>query len=194
VPSVSVASLSRRPWVRAVGVGVLVLLGVGTLGSSWVWSQALQDDCQTLQRVDLSIEEMVDLKLKVDESERAGSSELVLSAEEASFVLREHLRLPVYFALEGDDVVFQAAVKRDEQCYNLDYRGGLAIEQGVTTVEPRHLMVGDLDLGTWVGDSVSLEPDWIGGEAQQLLEEHVEHVRIEKGQVIVKVDDVRALR
>jgi hypothetical protein len=179
---------------QAVGVGVLALLAVGTLVSSWVWSMALQEACRPLERVDLSIDEMVDLKLKVDDSERQGSSELVLTGPEASFVLREYLSLPVYLEVHGDEVLLHAAVERDDQCYNIDYRGRVAVEEGVATVEPAALQVGDLDLGPWVSDSVTVDPEWLEGGARELLEEHVEHLRIEAGLVHLKVDDVRALR
>lgn len=187
--------MSRRSrWLQGLAVATLATLACATLVSSWLWSLALDDACRPIERVDLTIEEMVDLKLKVDASEREGSSELVLSGEEASFVLREHLRLPVYLEVHGDEVALRAAVPYDEQCYNVAYRGGLAVEHGIATATPTELVVGELDLAGWLGPSVEVQPGWLEGEARELMKDHVEHVRIEAGQVFVKVDDVRALR
>jgi len=186
--------MARSRFLRGLGVGVLLTLGLLTLVSSYVWSLALSEECDRLERVDLSLEQMVDLKKKVDASRRAGSNEVVLSGPETSFVLREFVHLPVFVQVEGGQVGVKAAVPRDDQCYNIDFRGELAIEGALATVRPSHLMVGELDLSWWLGEEVQVTPtDWVDAETVEMLA-HLQRVQIDGDTVRIQLDDLAGLR
>jgi len=181
--------------VRVAAVGLLVVLALGTLGSSFAWSLALSEECRRLERVDLSIEEMVDLKQKVDDAVREGRNDVVLSGDETSFVLREFLRLPVYVQVEAGEVLMQAAVPRNDQCYNIDYRGAFTIAEGSAHLRPRILTIGELELADWVGEELALAPERVLDDPETLdLFAHLQRVEVDGDEVVVEVDDLEALR
>jgi len=186
--------MARSRFLRGLGVGVLVTLAMLTLASSYVWSLALSDACQELERVDLSIEEMVALKKKVDDAVREGSNVVILTGPETSFVLREFLRLPVFIEVGEGQVGLQAAWPRDEQCYNVAFRGELAIVDGVAFLHPQTLMVGELDLSWWLGDTIEVSPMALTDDDTVALLDHLQRVEVDGEHVRVEVDDLQALR
>lgn len=176
------------------GGALVVVLFAATGISSWLWGRMLQPECVEVPRADLSLQEMVDVKVKVDDSERAGSSELVFDGAEASFVLREVMRQPLYVETDGPRLRLVGAFPYRDQCYNLDYDGGVVIENGVAELDPERFRVGDLDLTAWVQRPIALaDVGWVSADAAALLV-HLEWLRVDGGTVRVKVDDVRALR
>jgi hypothetical protein len=181
-----------------VGLGVLgsvlVMLVAATLGSSWVWSRMLQPTCRDIARPDLSLQEMVDVKLKVDESERQGSAPIRLSGREATFVLRDVLRLPMRVDVEDDQVHFEAAMPYRDACYNIDYQGRAALADGVATLEPSRFRVGDLDVTNVAeGPTPIARLGWVSPDIVEVLG-HLESLEVEGAELVVHIDDVRALR
>jgi len=172
---------------------VLVLFAL-TVIASWLWGQMLQPTCREVPRPDLSLQEMVDVKLKVDDAEREGSAPFRLSGREASFMLRDVLRLPMHVELDDGEVHLKASLPYHDDCYNIDYVGGALLEDGVAHLHPTRFQIGDLDVSSWVDGATEVSTlGWISPEAVELLA-HVESLRIENDQVVIDVDDVRALR
>lgn len=162
--------------------------------SSWAWNQMLQPACREIARPDLSLQEMVDVKLKVDESERQGSAPIRFSAREATFVLREVLRLPMRVDVTDGHLHFEAAMPYRDACYNVDYQGVAEIAGGVATLHPAAFHVGDLDVASLAtGPTPIARLAWVSADAMEALG-HVESLRVEGSEIIVDIDDVRAIR
>jgi len=185
---------SIGPTLRGVAIGVVVSVAAGCAIVGWAWSMASQPGCVELQRADLSLSEMVEVKLKVDESERAGSSPLEFSGRETSFLMREVLQLPVFVDVSGDEMVVQAAIAREDYCYNVDFRGEVTVTNGVAVVRPTRVRIGDLDLSRWVNGAWSLGPVLLGDSSAGELMSHLERLEVHADRVSIKVDDVGALR
>ena len=165
-----------------------------TLWTSWLWGQTLQATCQEIERPSLTLEEMVDVKLKVDESERQGSAPLRLTGREATFVLREVLRLPVRIQVEDGHLQLQAALPYRDDCYNITYDGTAELHDGMVTLSPSHFVVGDLDLSTWAQGATPLSQlAWISAEASDMAS-HLESLHIDGDHVVVDIVDVRVFR
>ncbi len=177
-----------------LGGGVVVVLLGLTVTSSYLWGQMLQPDCREIARPDLSLQEMVDVKIKVDESERQGSAPIRLSGREATFLLREMLRMPMHVEIDDGSIHLEAALPYRDACYNVDYLGGAALDGGLAHLEPDRFVVGTIDVADWVGGTTDVATlGWVSPDAVEMLA-HVESVHIEGGEIIVDIDDVRALR
>ena len=191
----SLAELLRSRFLRGVVVGVgLTLLGVG-LGLGWLWSRAVAPECAELRREDLSIDEMVAIKRRVDDYRRDPSTPLELSGREASFLVREHLRLQAWLGVQGDEVAVDLRIPERQRCYNVSFHGQVEVVDGVAHVVPSSLVVGRLDLTWWAGgSSYEIRSGQVGEEAAADLLEHVTSMRVVQGRIALEVDDPEILK
>jgi len=165
-----------------------------TVVVSWLWGQMLQPVCNEIQRPDLSLQEMVDVKLKVDDSERQGSAPLRLSGREATFVLREVLRLPMHVEVHDGAMTLDAAMPYRDACYNIHYEGSAEVREGVATLAPSRFVIGELDVAPWTeGDTELAQLEWVSPTVAEMMT-HVESLRIDGAEVVVDIDDVRMFR
>lgn len=189
----SASALQGSRFMRGVAVGVSITLAALVGVTAIVWSRAVDERCETLPRADLSLQEMADIKLKVDASEREGSTPIEFSGREASFVVRDVLGLPIYIDVDGDEMVAQAAVQRASSCYNVYFKGRVAVSDGVVSIVPRELRVGAVDLSWWVARR-AFGPGVLREAGADELISHVERLDVAEDRLTVKVDDVGALR
>ncbi len=182
-------------FLRGVAVGVGATLVTLSVGAAYAWSLAVSGSCGDLERADLSIDELVAVKRRVDAYRRDPSTALHLSGREASFVLREQWRYPVFVALHGDELELNAQVESASGCYDIGFRGQVTVDAGVAQIVPSALRVGDLDLSRWAaGHGFQLRPTHLStGHASALLGQ-MTHLHIADGEVALRVEDPGALK
>jgi hypothetical protein len=187
--------LLRSRFLRGVAVGVLLTLLTLAGGGLYLWSLALSDECEELQRADLSIDELVAIKRRVDAYRRDPSSTLHLTGREASFLLREQWRYPVFVSLEGEQMRVQATIPDDRGCYNVHFQGHVSVDDGVAAVRATHLDVGELDLTGWIAErSFEVQPADLSGPHASFLLDQMTLLEVADGQVAVQVEDPKALK
>lgn len=181
--------------LRGIAVGLVLTVVVLVAAAAWLWSLALSDECEELQRADLSIDELVAIKRRVDDYRRDPTAPLHLSGREASFLLREQWRYPVFVSLGDDRVRVQATVPDDRGCYNVHFEGRVSVQQGVAAVRASSLVVGRLDLTPWIdGRSFEVRPADLSGPHASFLLEQMILLQVEGDEVAVRVEDPKALK
>lgn len=179
-----------RRVLRAAIVLSLAILVVGGGALAWLYAQVAPGECRTLQRADLSIEEIIAIKQRVEAHQLDRSAPLRLSGREASFLLADTLRYPVHIAVDGSEVGAELALPagKAERCYHVDFHGSVVVEEAVAVVVPSRLVVGELDLSGWVGGrAVELGPDDLREHAGQLLA-RMRQLQVEDGHLLVDID------
>lgn len=178
---------------------VACLIGAASLTSSWAVAAAGPSACMDLQQAEFAtIEELVVTKEKVLAYERdPEGNELALSGKEASFLLADNLKYPVWIETRADELYVQFALPEDDDdhCYNIEFQGQVSVRDGLAHVVPSTVRVGNLDLSRFVaGRPVDASPDDLTGpEAKRLLTQTL-HLRVEDDTIHVAVDDPRSLR
>lgn len=183
-------------FLRGVVVGVcLTLLPLVGL-SAWTWSAAVSEACAELPREDLSIDEMVSIKQRVDAYRRDPSRPLELSGREASFLVREHLGVRGWLTIEGDEVRMELRLPSGGRCYDVSFRGAVdARSAGAVGVVPSSLVVGRLDLSWWAaGRRIEILPAQVEGEAAAALVGHLTALQVQDGRIALEVDDPETLK
>ncbi|HHO53766.1 MAG TPA: hypothetical protein ENK18_23560 [Deltaproteobacteria bacterium] len=181
--------------LRVGAASLLCLVLGGSLGVSWLWSRALSRECAALEREELSLEEMGAIKRRINAYRRDLDGALELSGREASFLAREHLRVPGWLGVEADVIHLELRIPDGRACYNVSFRGRLGVLDGVARLEPDHLVIGRLDLTRLLrGRSIELRGPQVGSISVASLLDHTTSLRIHGGLIELKVDDPEALR
>lgn len=174
---------------------LLLALLAGGIATSWLWSRALSRECATLEREDLSLEEMVAIKRRVDAYRRDLEGSLELSGREASFLVREYLRVPGWLAVEADALHLELRIPDGQECYNVSFEGRVGVLDGVAAVEPERLVIGQLDLTRLLrGRSIELRGRQLGSASVAALLDHTTSLQIHEDTIELRVDDPEALR
>lgn len=192
-----VAALTRHRGFRLMAAvactgALLVAISVG-----WVYAQVRPVHCEPFAVSDLSIEEMIAIKRRVEQYERDPSAPLTLNGREASFLLADNMRYPVRVALDGTEVEAELAVPQrgTERCYNIDFRGKVTIDEGVARVVPSRLTIGELDLSGWLaGTQLVVEDTDLSGEHARRLLSRTRHLEVIDSHLLVQIDDMRSFR
>ena len=74
------------------------------------------------------------------------SAPMRLTQDQLTFVLVDHLAYPVSFRLFGDRLEMFASVPTSRGCANINYVGGLAVEDGNVRLHPQRVRVGSVVL------------------------------------------------
>lgn len=184
---------SRRVMLVATLAALLVAAPVAALLVAY--RLASGPACAEIPREDLTLREMGTLRSTIESYKRDPSRPLDLTARQASFLLREEFQLLAWFTTEVGSVAGQAVVDEDGRCWNLVFRGTVAVDGGRATVIPEELRVGDLPLGWLVGGrAFDVGPERLPQERARELLAHLASVRIEDGRVLVRVDDPSWIR
>ena len=177
-----------------VAVGVL-----GTLASLLAMlvglrSLAISDECATLPREELTVDEMVALRLRVDAYTADPSEPLAFSARETSFVVREVLGVPAWVDASGSDVTAEFRIPSGPRCYDVSFTGTFDVKDGVAHLVPSRLVVGRLNVSPLAaGRQIALEPSHVESDRARDLLGHVVALWVADGRVNLRVDDPQAL-
>jgi len=190
-------SWSKNRYARASSGFGLILLGMTSLGASYVYLIAGPSRCEVLQPTDMTMDQLKQVKRKVTDYEANPNGEIHLDGSEASFILADNLKYPVKISVDGEEMVASLLIRADQQerCYNVQFTGSVAVEDGNATVVPSQLMVGGLNL-SWLfgGRTFHIDPEVVGkGAAGQMLEQ-TETLRLEDSQLHIDLEDPRRLR
>ncbi|MCB9689187.1 MAG: hypothetical protein H6738_03365 [Alphaproteobacteria bacterium] len=187
-------STRRRWW--ALGAVLSIAVASAIAGVGWAWSRATSPTCDEIPREDLTLREMGTLRRLIEVYKRDPSQPLTLSARQASFLLREEFELTAWFTTsEAGGLSGQLTIPREDGCWNLSFDGTVEVDDGVATVVPQEIEVGDLSLGWLVGGHAwRLGPARMPQPKAEELLGHLASVRVDGGQILVKVDDPSWIR
>jgi hypothetical protein len=148
-----------------------------------------------IEQADMTLEELVAVKNRVQDYQRNPEGALRLSAKEASFILADNLKYSVWLQAEGDKLTVALALREDELCWNIGFTGTVSVEKGVATVVPSKLQIGALDFTPLaLGKVYNFDrSDLDGPQAGRLLAQ-TQSLRIDDGWLEVKLDDPGSLR
>jgi len=157
-------------------------------------SLAISDECATLPREELSVDEMVALRLRIDAYTTDPSEPLAFSARETSFVVREVLGMPAWVDTTGSDINAEFRVPSGARCYDVSFTGTFDVKDGVAHLVPSKLVVGRLDVSAFAaGRRIALEPSHVESDRARDLLGHVVALWVTDGRVNLRVDDPEAL-
>jgi hypothetical protein len=189
------SDLARSRFVRGVvvGVAISVMVGVGVVLT--LRSMALSPECADLRREDLTLDEMIAIKRRVDGYRRDPSGALVLSGREASFIVREHLRVQAWLGVNGDEIEVDLRIPQAQRCYDVTFHGQVEVADGVVRVVPTVIRVGRLDLTWWAGGTpYEIRSEQVSEEAAADLLGHVVSLQVDEGTIAVRLDDPEILK
>lgn len=179
-----------------IGLGALcLLLGVGSSGAAGgVWAMR-PAPCMELRQAQFTLDELIETKDKVLAYEEEPEGELVLSGKEASFVLADNLKFPVWIETRSDELFVQAAIPDHDLCFNVEFLGRVEVEAGLAHVVPTAVKVGSLDVSPLVaGTARDIMPgDIDSADASRLLSQTM-RLRVVDDRIHVVVEDPRSLR
>lgn len=198
--------LFRRPatWIVLILVALVVGVGLG-VGLGWraaVSRTLLSARCDVFERVDLSIDDIVDLKKRWKAFLRESDSNprFDLSPSEIAFLLSGESEIDIALVVEHDELVARIAVPMPRGCYNIRFRGQLRIDDGLAVVEPKQLVIGGTDIselgalgGALGGSRQVIGPDDLQDEDLAARLRNIQSLRIEGGQVRVSFVDPHAV-
>lgn len=159
---------------------------------------AAAGDCGQLPREDLSLREMADLRNLID-AYKVDDTPLALTARQASFLLREELKVPAWLEIVGATVRVEARLPNGppERCWSVTYRGTFQVEGGHAYVVPDLVRIGRLDLGWWLAEQRMELPEVVvvaGGPKFTEFFSHVESLQVADGGLTLQLDDPRWMR
>jgi hypothetical protein len=159
--------------------------------------KAVAPECAELPREDLSLREMAQLRRRLDAYKHHPESPLVLTAREASFLVREQFEILAWIGIEGTEVHLETRLPEvaglgDGRCLNVAFRGSMGVHEREARVVPTSLRLGSLDLSWLVqGREMAVPGSIVGvpGPGAAELFAHVVSMEIAEGSVVVRVDD-----
>lgn len=189
---------SRIAWIAAASV-----LSVGILGAVYLtalYGQAISDECETWEPIDLPIEDVIALKQRKDayQDEPTADGALWLTSDEATFLLQDLTEYGVRLRFGDHEVDAIVVVPHAQGCYNVHFEGELRVVEGVALISPRTLRVGDADLTGWVVSEAPWQvvpgdlPDWVDPQVGRALA-NTEQLSIEGGRVNLRLFDPYAI-
>ncbi len=182
--------------------GLVGLVAAGSIMSAiygtWIYRLALSPECAEVQKVDLSMDEIIALKRRRERYQRnpLPDAHLELTGSELSFLLRNKAyAFKIYLELFDNEVTVRGSLPREQGgCYNLAFHGRMTVVQGVARMHPNSLVIGEADLTSWAnwytGDEGILlfSKDMPDPRSADLLA-NITSMRIEAGMAIVQVRD-----
>lgn len=176
------------------GVGIGVALG----WRAAVARSLLSARCIPVPKADLTVDQIVDLKLRWKAYRRSESeaARFELSPIEAAFLLSGESATSVYLRSEGDRLAANLSVPVQGGCYNVDYYGKVRVEHGVATLEPDRFVIGGTDLteltslGGAVGGTTNvITPDDLEDPDLRERFRNIEALEIQGGRVFLRFAD-----
>jgi hypothetical protein len=140
-----------------------------TLFVARLYTGALSESCEQWAAPELQMETIKSMKARLDayRADPKPDAEIELTGDEVSALLRDEVPYSVRVQVIGADTAdVTIAAPQPEGCYNIHYRGTVAVRDGSLVLVPETLRVGDSNLGPMVsGRTVELDPGrWLGPE------------------------------
>ena len=190
-----IRAAARVRLVQWVGGGAMMALGGCALLASGMWYAAGPARCAEIPQAEMSLNEILTIKDRVTAYERDNSGSLTLSAKEASFILADNLKYPLWLEADGDQLSATLAVPERDRCWNIAFTGAVSVDSGVAQVQASSLQVGALDLSAVAaGRSMSVRKRDIKGRHARRLLGQTRKLRVSDGQLVVELDDPSSLR
>lgn len=197
-------SNKRMRWLL-VGIGGVCLgIAVGAgVGIAVGWQVAMQQSlmsrqCETLDEVDLTVDELVALKRRWKayiRSEEPDAS-LVLTTREATFLLRAESDLGLDLTGKAERLEARVTVPADGGCYNVRFTGGVVVDDGLAVLDVDELVIGGTDLsdlaglgGALGGSRQAISPDDLVDPHLSEMLANVEHLEVEGGDLHIRFVD-----
>jgi len=147
------ASWLARSWVvRGVAIGLAVaFVGLALYGNA-LYRRALADECVPLPPIDLTMDELIAVRKRVQayQVDPAPEAALVLGAAEIGAVYGDGESLTFRILMLGDRARIDLTLPTEGGCWNVVYAGQVSVDKGLMTLIPDELKVGDTDLGPFV--------------------------------------------
>lgn len=187
------ATLLRHRAIRVVlGISFLAISVVSFFGASLI-HRAKSASCDEVQRVDLTLEEMGQIKRKVD-MHRLGDP-LSITGEEASFILNDHLRVPIHLQTQHDELLAHLALPDNGRCWNVMFRGTVQVDDGIAQIVPTELHIGNVDLSSFArGRTIQVDHRSMGEHPARKLLSSTQLLTLQDDKLIMKISNIAALR
>lgn len=187
-----VPTLARTPWLRWVALATVTVSLVFGVGSYVLWNRAISEHCASLPDPELSLEEMVALKWRHEAWQRdpQPDASLGLAVRELSFLLQG--RFDFDLALEDDSGLAHirlAIPREDGQCWNVDYLGRIGVKEGVATLRPERVRVGEVDVTPLAGRQLVYRADDIEDPEAAAMLRNARRIDWKDGQISVSLHD-----
>ena len=184
--------LKHRGVRTATGVSFLGVSLVSFFGAAAI-HQARSPTCDEVERVDLTLQQMGQIKRKVD-MHRLGNP-LAITAEEASFILNDHLRVPIHLKTQHNELLAHLAVPDDGRCWNVVFQGTVDVHKGVAEIKPRVLQIGSVDLSAFAhGRTLQLDHRDLGEHPARKLLASTQRLTHKDGTLVMEIDNIAALK
>jgi hypothetical protein len=186
--------LSWRPRLAAAAVALPLGAAVAAaLFAAKLYTGAASSSCEQWPAAELDMDTLKSMKARLDayRADARPDAEMTLTGAELTALLQGEVPYSVLIQVIGDrtaDVTIAAAA--EEGCYNIHYRGSVAVVDGMLVLVPEALRVGDSDLGWMVsGWTWSLDPNtWLGGEGASAVGK-LESLSVRDGVLALRLRD-----
>ena len=188
-------------WRNRLGLVAVAGLLVGAIGvavyARGLLQQMRSPTCEAWAPVDLSIDELIQLKRRKEAYQNSADPTAALSVDgpQATALLRETVAFDVRL-LVVDDLVDATLVARwdEDDCYNVHYVGHLEVRDGVAFATPENLFIGEIDWSGWVhGWRFEIGPDRVRDPAVAKALTNTEKLKVDGGQITFRLYDPWAL-
>ena len=175
-------------------VGALVLVGgVGlAMYLNFLYGLARSSECPDRLLPDITMSELAAVKERLDayRLNPAPDAHLVLSDQEASFLLRDVLEFQVWIDTRGADVdVLLVRRDEDDACLTISFAGSLEVDDGVTMVVPDTLVIGEADLTGWTRNRRLVVPTALLSDQGKELLANIDYLTVEDDELRVRLKD-----
>lgn len=181
----------RSPVARVVGALVASALIGSALYASWLYQRAWSEECAAWDKVDVSMEDLIRLRSEIRKYQQdpAPGAALVLTGDDVNVLLGEGRAFRMQAHFVGAEASLRLSLPQEEGCYNIDYLGSLEVRDGVVLLQPRHLWIGDADVGFLVGSSIAIEAEQFPEDELSKLIGNMSSLTVEGGEVHVRFDN-----
>ncbi len=164
------------------------------LGGAVWWSldQAQSPTCRELPEYTPDFAHVVAFsrRLRAYQQDASTNALLAMTATELSYFLGhgETVRMATHF--EADQVHARVAVPRSDSCYNIDFVGDVTIDEGIATLVPVHMTVGDLDVSPVVrGMAFHITPEDLPDGRVAALLRNTRHLHVDGGRLVIDLNE-----
>jgi hypothetical protein len=172
--------------------GTIIAIATG----SWVRSKLISEQCIDIDEANLTLKQFADLKGRLDayQGEETPEAFMELSEEELSFVVSSHMNIKArLFFHDEHGIRALATVPASSGCYNIAFRGEMEVNQGIAKLTPQELMVGSVDLTSWLnGRGIEVRPDQLSGRASKMLA-NTRQLEVHDNWAKIQLDDREAV-
>jgi hypothetical protein len=183
-----------RPRIAVAVAGSVLTLVVGAaLFVVRLYTSAVSETCEQWSAPELQMETLKSMKARLDtyRADPDPDAEIELTGDELSALLQDEVPYAVRVQIIGPETADVAiAAPQPEGCYNIHYRGHVAVRDGALELVPEALRVGDSNLSLFVaGRTLELDPGrWLGPEGATAVQ-RLKSLSVRDGIVALRLRD-----